>query len=666
MSLVTADALSIAFGRRVILREASFAVQRGERVGLIGPNGSGKSTLLRMLAGDRMPDEGELRYARGVRTGYLPQDILELPPGPLVDSVRSTVPGLEDLERDMAAVEEALAAADDDETQLELAQRLADLHDELAHFEAHYGRHRAESILSGLGFHDKEFERDVAELSGGWKMRAALAGLLLLEPELLLLDEPTNHLDIPSLTWFDQFLRSASRHTALVLVSHDRDFLNRQIGRVMSLEPEGLRTYTGDYESYRRQRAEEEQNLELRARRQAAERAQTERFIERFRAKSSKATQVQSRIKQLEKQEVVQVHQDRATVKFRFPEVPRSGREVVKLAGVSKAFGDKVLYKSLDKSVERGERVAIIGVNGAGKTTLLRLIARELPLDAGRIELGHNVKAAYYAQHHTEQLNRDKTVLEEVWRLVPDKPQTYVRSVLGSFLFSGDDVDKKIAVLSGGERARVALARLLVVPSNFILMDEPTNHLDLDSSERLVEALKEYGGTLMFVSHNRSFINQLATRIWDVRDGGLEDWTGDLDAYLYHQQQMAALAASDATVTAVAGTDGTSGTAGVSAPIVEESDRDRRRREASERQAKAAALRPLKQEIEAVERRVSELETERTAIESQLADPNLYGDFARSRALTERFGAIQPELSGLYARWETLQAQLEELQSETA
>ena len=647
MSIATADQLAIAFGKKVILDQASFAVQRGEKIGLVGPNGSGKSTLLRILAGEREADGGEVIFARGVRVGYLPQDILSLPPGRLVDSVRAAVPGSDQIARAVGEVEADLAAATFEESQLELAQRLADLHHQQLDFEARYGRHRAESILAGLGFAEWEFERDVGELSGGWKMRAALAGLLLLEPELLLLDEPTNHLDIPSLAWFDQFLRRST--AAVLLVSHDRDFLNRQIRRVLSFEPEGLRSWTGDYEDYRRQRAEEELNLEVRARRQAEERAATERFIDRFRYKASKARQVQSRVKQLARTEAIVVREQRATVRFRFPEVRRSGREVVRLDQVSKRFGERVLYRGLTLALERGERVAIIGVNGAGKTTLLKLIAGELSVDGGTITLGHQVEAAYYAQHHTEKLDPANSILEEIGALVPGEPQSFVRGVLGSFLFSGDDVDKKIAVLSGGERARVALARLLVLPSTLMLMDEPTNHLDLDSSERLVEALKSYGGTLLFVSHNRSFINQLATRIWDVRDGTVHEWSGNLDAYAYHLEQIGQ---------SLTGGDGRPPSEAERAPKATESERDRRRREAQEREARAQLLRPLKQEIEGLEGRIAALESEKGALEPRLADPALYDDYQHSRPLLDRFRDLEAELGELYRRWEERQEAL--------
>jgi ATP-binding cassette subfamily F protein 3 len=655
MSLCAAWNLSLSFGKKVLLDEASFAVQPGEKIGVIGPNGSGKSTLFRILVGEREPDAGEVTYARGVRAGYLPQDILELPAGTLVDSVRAAVPGSEELARTIAAVEDDLTSAEEDEARLALSQRLADLHARQSDFEARYGRHRAEAILLGLGFAERDFERDVAHLSGGWKMRAALAGLLLLAPDLLILDEPTNHLDMPSLTWFDQFLRRSPQ--AVLLVSHDRDFLNRQIGRVLSFEPEGLRSYPGDYEAYRRQRAEEELNLEVRARRQAAERAETQRFIDRFRYKASKARQVQSRIKHMEKLEVIQVAQQRATVRFRFPSVPRSGREVLRIEGLDKRFGEKRIYQQLGGAIERGERVAVIGRNGAGKTTLLKLIAGELAADAGTVTIGHNVKTAYYAQHHTDQLDGAKTVLAEIADLVPEQPQSFVRGVLGAFLFQGDDVDKKIAVLSGGERARVALARLLVLPSNFMLMDEPTNHLDLDSAERLVEALKDYGGTLLFVSHNRSFINQLATRIWDVRDGGIEEWTGNLDDYLYHRQQV------DGGATPARETRGAAPAAASPPP---ESDRDRRRREALAREARAARVRPLQREIDQIEARIAALEAEKAALEPQLNDQALYNDFQRSRSLMERFAAVGKELDELYLRWEARQQQLASLADSSA
>jgi ATP-binding cassette subfamily F protein 3 len=608
MSLVTAVELGVSFGGKPIFEDASFAIQPGERIRLVGPNGSGKTTLLRLLAREREPDEGDLVFARGVTCGYLPQDILELPDGSLVDAVRAKV--------------RAAAGAPGDDT-----------------FDERYPRHRAEEILSGLGFATSAFGRPLATLSGGWKMRAALASLLLLGPDLLLLDEPTNHLDIPSLEWFDDFLRRSPR--ALLLISHDREFLNGQVRRILSLEVEGLRSYPGDYDAYRAQRAEEEEDLEIRAKRQAAQRAETMRFVERFRYKNTKAKQVQSRLKRLAREEVIRTLETRKTVRFHFPQAARSGRDVLALDGVDKRFGDVVVHQGITRTVTRGDRVAIIGVNGAGKSTLLKMMAGELAPDAGTITVGHNVSRAYFAQHHTELLDPAKTVLDEIWGLVPREGQTHVRSVLGAFLFSGDDVDKKIGVLSGGERARVALARLLVVPSNLLLMDEPTNHLDVASSERLVDALAEYDGTLVFVSHNRSFVNRLATKVWDLRGGDVHEWPGNLDAYVAHLRLVgASLDPAGAPARAA------------DAPPRPESDRERRQREAREREELARRTRPVKDEIARVEAEIDRLEREKAELAPRIDDPRLYESFERSRPILDRWKQVGEELASLYRRWE--------------
>src|SRR5438309_3077240 len=479
MSLLHARGLSVRYGPKVLLDGASFALGHHDRAGLIGPNGSGKSTLLKILAGQIEPDGGAVQLVRKARAGYLPQELSELPPGSVLDGVLASVPGRSWLQARLASAEAALAQAATEEEQVELGGELAELHEQLAHHEELYGRYRAEEILGGLGFARPELSRPASELSGGWKMRAALAALLLQDPELLLLDEPTNHLDVPTLEWFDSFLRRSRK--ALLLVSHDREFLDRQIDRVLSLEPEGLRAYAGNYERYLELRAAEEERLAAQAEKQSRRRAQMQAFIERFRAKATKARQVQSRVKLLEKEAIVQVREERATVRFRFPEAPRSGREVAHLERVSKSYGATPVYRDLSAQVLRGDRIAVIGLNGAGKTTLLKLLAREIEPDAGVVALGHHVVTGYFAQHHTERLDPARTILEEVHGLVPTQAQSRVRGVLGSFLFSGDEVEKRIGVLSGGERARVALARLLVVPSNFLLMDEPTNHLDLFS-----------------------------------------------------------------------------------------------------------------------------------------------------------------------------------------
>ena len=640
MSLVIAQGLKLSFGSKVLLDEASFTVSPQDRIGLVGANGTGKSTLLRILVGQQALDDGRLTFRRDARVGYLPQDLLSLPPGRLVDSVMSAVAGRDSLDTRLAETEALLSAATEVSEQLELSELLAELHEELEHFEERFGRHQAERILLGLGFREKDLEKDTTVFSGGWRMRAALAGLRLEDPDLLLLDEPTNHLDLPTLAWFDQFLKRSKK--AMVLISHDREFLNRQIDKVISLELEGLRTWSGDYEDYRRQRTLEYERLLAQSDKVAAKRAQLETFINRFRAKASKATQAQSKMKQLEKLEAVEVHRERDTVSFRFPPVAAPGREVARFASVKKAWGDTVVYEGLDAQVLRGQRIAVVGLNGAGKTTLLKLLAGELEPDEGTVTLGHNVQLGYYAQHHAETLDRSRTILEELGALVPDKSPAYVRGVLGAFLFSGDDVDKRIGVLSGGERARVALARLLLKPANLLVMDEPTNHLDLDSSEALIEALERYEGTLVFVSHNRSFLDALATQIWDVRDRRVTPFPGNLVEYLHHLE-LEARPPEEAAGPAGVGGGG---------------EKQRRRAEAEARQALSQKKGPLKKEIATLEARIAELESAQKEREAQLVDPAFAANFAASRPVLEAHRVDATELERLYARWEAASTSL--------
>ncbi|MGQ0504349.1 MAG: ABC-F family ATP-binding cassette domain-containing protein, partial [Myxococcaceae bacterium] len=450
--------------------------------------------------------------------------------------------------------------------------------------------------------------------------------------------------DLPTLAWFDAFLKKSRK--ALVLISHDRDFLNRQIGRVISLEMEGVRSYAGNYEDYRRQRAEEVEQLKARAERQAERRAEMQAFIDRFGAKASKASQAQSRAKMLEKEEVIEVHQERQKVSFTFPEAPRSGREVAKLEGISKRYGEQVIYENLNASLERGQRVAVVGANGAGKTTLLKIVAGELEPETGSASLGHNVVMGYYAQHHAETLDKRSTILDEVRKLVPDKPQSYVRGVLGAFLFSGDDVGKPIGVLSGGERARVSLAKLLLVPANFLVMDEPTNHLDLDSAEALIDALKGYTGALFFVSHNRSFLNQLATHVWDVRDRTVVPYPGNLDEYLHH---LELLATEDVV-------QDKKETGAVAKPV---SEKERRRVEAEARQRRSAVEGPIKKEIATCEAQIAALESAQKEREALLADAGFYNDFVKAKPVMDAHRLAKDELEALYTRWEDAQGRLE-------
>ncbi|MFO8089059.1 MAG: ABC-F family ATP-binding cassette domain-containing protein [Desulfatiglandaceae bacterium] len=654
MSLVIAIKVSVTFVDRELFTDVSFQIEPGERIGLVGPNGSGKTTLLRLLNGEVLPDSGEIRFAKGVRVGYLPQDVQETVSGRLLDSVVNSVPGSADLERETAAAEADLSRAEDKEAQSRIAGHIAELQQRRTHLDMQYPLHEAEKILVGLGFKEEDFSRSTTELSGGWKTRAALASLLFQKPDLLLLDEPTNHLDIPSVRWLEGFMPGFKG--SLILVSHDREFLNRQAERIISFEPEGVRSYSGNFEFYLKARDEERRLLEAKARKQDQRVKEAQKFIDRFRAKASKARQAQSKLKLVKKMEMVETHRRDKTIRFKFPEVTRSGRDVVTIEQLSKAYGDNVLYRGLNLKVLRGERIAVIGANGAGKTTLLKMIAGEITPDAGQIRLGHGVTMGYFAQHQAEKLNLHNSVVEEVSAASPEVTVGYIRNVCGAFLFSGNDVEKPVGVLSGGEKARVSLAKLLVNPGNLMVMDEPTNHLDLDSSEMLISALDDYEGTLLFVSHNQFFVNRLATKVWDIRGGDVVEYPGNLSDYYRRVEQLESAGPlsdkQDSGSTEISRTRNAS-------------DRKADKRERAERRAMVrSTLAPLTQELAEVEARIDALETRQKEVEKLLADPELFSNTGRSVPLMKEYKEIRETQEDLLKRWEKLQLRLEETKAD--
>jgi ATP-binding cassette subfamily F protein 3 len=696
VSLVVFEKVSLGFGKKTIVTDLDLRIGEGERIGLVGHNGSGKSTLLKLLAGDMKPDSGRITSARGLDIGWLPQDIALTGGRSLIEFVLSSVPGREQLgarieqtELTLATVQAEVEAGTrplDDPEMLDLAAQIAELHERALHFEMHYSEHEALSILAGLGFAPTDHHRDLGEFSGGWKMRAVLGSLLFQRPDLMLLDEPTNHLDMPSVAWFGDFLQRYRR--SFLLICHDREFLDEQIDRVVSFEPEGVRQYRGNYTSYQRQRAEEEIVLENNARNIEREREKAEQFINRFRAQAHKARAVQSRIKALGKIEDVVLFEKRRVMRFAFPPCDRAGAEVVKIRGLKKAYGEHVVFPGLDLGVARGDKIGIIGINGAGKTTLLRMLAGEIPYDSGALEVGYKITPGYYAQHHAESLNRSLTVLQEVSLRDPEAGQTRVRSILGAFLFSGDDVDKKIGVLSGGERARVALAKLLIKPGNLLLMDEPTNHLDLESSESLAESLTTYDGTLLFVSHNRAFVRRLATKIWNVHDGTVEIYPGTLDEYLasarLRGQALEAVADGKAGPTKQPRSAATgkpqqatgqqsAGQQAARAPTPNpadagkrdrSNDRDRKRQEADDRARQSKRLKPLQRKVAELEARIAELEDAQKQRSVELADPNVYSDDARRTKLLDDYQDAASKLEELSGRWELATMELEEVVAE--
>ena len=686
MSLVVIENCDLTFGGRTIFSGLNLRIGEEDRIGLVGRNGSGKSSLLRVLVGQQEVDRGAVRKAGTIRIGYLPQE-LEVGGGKtLLDSVLSSVPGRALLEETLDLVEHELAEATTEAEQMELSEKLATLHDDLAHFDTNYSPHEAHRILDGLGFRAGDATRDLSEFSGGWKMRGVMASLLFQKPDLLLMDEPTNHLDVTTVGWLGDFLKRY--RNAMILICHDRDFLNEQVTRIVSYEAEGVRQYNGNYEDYKRQRAEEAEILERRASNQARFREQTERFISRFRAQATKAAAVQSRVKALEKLDDIVLLGSERSLRFRFPPCERAGVDTVTLNDLGHSYGDVKVFEHAEGVVRRGDKVAIIGPNGAGKTTLLKILAGEMQPASGNFKLGHNVKVGYYAQHVTEKLDLRNSVFDEVWQNSAFDDLTQVRSVLGTFLFSADDVDKKIGVLSGGEKARVALARLMVDPGNLLLMDEPTNHLDLESSEALADALATYDGTLIFVSHNRSFVRHLATRIWYVHDGLVEEFPGTMDEFLYHLAQERSradkqgksdrqqaksdlreakaeqqLARADAK--AGKGADGASAesqpaaqSAARAATPASKEDKARDRARDREQQKKR---RELEKRVADYEKRIAELETLQASRSTELSQPDVYADQARYGTLLRGFTEDQKKLEELMLRWEQAQAEVAQL-----
>lgn len=668
MSLITVEDLSLSFVGRTLFDNVGFAVNAGDRVGLVGRNGMGKTSLLRCIVDELQADSGAIRIARGTRLGYLPQEIAAPRDISLLDSMLQAVPGLQQVEEDIARLEMQLGKTDDPDQQQELAIQLGEHLSLREHYSQRYAPHEAERILAGLGFANDQFQRSLTTLSGGWRMRAALAALLFQQPDVLLLDEPTNHLDLPSVRWLSAYLQKLS--AAFVLVSHDRYFLNSQIRRVVSLELEGLRSYPGNYDHYEQLRDEEDALLRNRAKNIERERRDLERFVERFKAKATKARAASSKAKLLRKMDKVQTLDLPKELHFRFEQAADSGRQVIAVDGLSKAFGEQVLYKDLDLRAYRGERIALVGSNGSGKTTLLRIIAGDMPADSGEISFGHGVEQDYYAQHCADALHPKLNILQTLWNDMPDLGQTRVRTILGTFLFSGDDALKPVSVLSGGERARVALAKLVAHPTNLLILDEPTNHLDLNASEALADALNNYQGTILFVSHNISLLRSVATKVWDLRDGDLHEYQGGYDAYLKKleieaEQQREAQSASKAESSTPQ--DEVQEAAPVDAAQPRESRADakqRRREQAQKRQRLNKKLGDLPKRIEKIETRMEDLETRQGELEIELAKGETYEDQALYQKLLAEFNVGAKKIEELLGRWEHLEREREDLMDE--
>jgi len=650
--MLSINHLSLQYGAKHLFRDISAQVHDGERIGLIGVNGTGKSTLLKIMSGHQETDPGTVTRASWFTVAYLPQEItIELGARTLYEEAESAFDSILLQQEELETIGAQLADLDQHDPALEaLLERQGELQHLLEGQDVFRMRPEIEKILFGLGFSTQDLGRPVSAFSGGWIMRLLLAKLLLQKPALLLLDEPTNHLDIDSLTWLEDFL--LQYHGSMIIISHDRAFLDRVSSMTWELSLARLTVYKGNYSYYL---VEKEQRLELERaayNNQQAMIKQAERFITRFRSKSTKARQVQSRVKQLEKLERLELSETERSVHFSFPPASASGRDVLTLQGVHKAFGEKRVFEDLGFSLQRGDKLAIVGVNGAGKSTLLKIMAN-LESAQGEVRLGHNVVLSYFGQHQAQELAGELSLLDTVYHAAQGLTVTQVRSLLGAFLFSGDEVDKKIQVLSGGEKSRVALARMLVRPANLMLLDEPTNHLDISSQEVLQEAMAQYEGTIIVVSHNRFFTNSFVNKVLEIRDGRGTLYDGNIDDYLARRLEDESLNASPAGVgKAVLSSVGKSGDKGGD-------KKAQRRAKAQARKILQQKIGPWKKKSLAAEKEIEKNERRKAELEQLMADPELYADQARWAEVSQEYSRVERHLERAYMKWEEAQEQIE-------
>ncbi|NDV60953.1 ABC-F family ATP-binding cassette domain-containing protein [Puniceicoccales bacterium CK1056] len=643
--LLTVRNLSLAYGPKTLFRDASFSVQPKARTGLVGPNGSGKSTLLKILNKLHEADSVEIEMRSDIVFGYLPQEGIVLQDRCVIEEVEAAANDIQTLQQHLKTVEDELQQlSHDSEEYAECLDRLGHYTNQLQDLEAHKLRSKAEKILFGLGFNKADLTRSCGEFSGGWQMRIALARLLLEEPDLLMMDEPTNHLDLDSLRWLESFLKSYPG--ALLLISHDRALLDQLCKSTLSIEMADLVPYTGNYTSFLQQRAERQEQLETTRKSQERKIAQTERFIERFRYKASKASQVQSRIKQLDKIDRIETESADRTIHFEFPLSRKSGHTVVTAEGIHKAYGPTRVFKDFSLEIEKGDRVGVVGLNGAGKSTLARILAGREPADAGKIELGHQVDVGYFAQDQSEELDKKQSVFEVAAGPPVRANNTHIRSILGAFLFSGDDMDKPVSVLSGGEKNRLALARLLLCPANFLILDEPTNHLDMASKAVLQEALQTFPGTTFVVSHDRHFLNPVVNKILEIQPGSVRTFPGNLEDYMWKMDQERSRE--------------NKGQVTYQSQKSAENPKERRRRLAQQQQA----LAPLKKSFDRLEAEILDLEEKIAQREVEMAEKSYFEQGEATATGVKEYDTWKADLTRKMDQWEKTGAELEQLQKD--
>jgi len=641
--MIQLSAAGKRYGHKLLFEGVDWLITNHDRVGLVGANGTGKSTLLKILAEIETLDYGSLSTARGISFGYLPQDGLALEGQTVFAECMSVFSKLRAIEQEMEDLTGRMSELDHASSEYsQVADRYQRIEHEFRTRDGYAIEAKVGSVLMGLGFKKEDWQRQTEEFSGGWQMRIALAKLLLQQPNLLLLDEPTNHLDLEARNWLEEFLTSYPY--AFVLISHDRYFLDVTVNKIVEIWNKRIHFYPGNYEKYLSQKTQRQEQLDAAYRNQRERIEQLEMFINRFRYQATKAKQVQSRIKELEKMERIELPEEEKTIHFSFPQPKASGRIVAEFAGVAKAYGEKEVFRNVSFMIERGDRIALVGVNGAGKSTLIKLLADEEDLSQGEYKLGHNVQADYFAQDQYKELDQDSRILDDLGRVSPQSRETELRSLLGCFLFSGEDVFKRIGVLSGGERNRYALLRMLLHPANFLLLDEPTNHLDMRAKDVLLEALSKYTGTVVFVSHDRYFIDNLATRVFEIGEGRVEVYPGNYEDYRWRKEGGAARL-QESTQLAVAPTPA-NGNKPVSADPVE---------------PKTKRLNPIKRKQ--MEDRVRELEQEISRTETAIAQhETALQDFVSAEEtarLTQELESRRTALQTSLSEWEELTAALQ-------
>jgi len=647
--LLTVNSLNLAYGPKTLFRDAAFMVQPRARTGLVGPNGSGKTSLLKIINGLEDADQVVIEKRSDVSLGYLAQEGIVPPDRSVISEVEAAANDVQLLQKHLHQTEEELQKLDSNHPDYaECLDRFSHLTNQLQDLEAHKLRSKAESILFGLGFQKQDLERPCGEFSGGWQMRIALARLLLEEPDLLMLDEPTNHLDLDSLRWLEGFLKSFAG--SVLLISHDRALLDQLCQTILSIENSKLVPYTGNYSSFLEQRKQRLEQRERSKKSQDRKIAQTERFIERFRYKATKATQVQSRIKQLDKVERIETEKNVSTIHFEFPISRKSGHEVIKVEQIDKAYGPVKVFNQFSMTIEKGDRIGVVGFNGAGKSTLARLLAGREPVDSGSVIPGYQVDIGYFAQDQSEELDGSQSVFNAAASLPIRTTETQIRGILGAFLFSENDMSKPISVLSGGEKNRLALARLLLCPSNFLILDEPTNHLDMASKEVLQKALQSFPGTTFVVSHDRHFLNPVVNKILEIQPGSCRTFPGNLDDYLWKIDQERS---NSSQSTSIANKQ-SSGKQQNSTS----NPKERRRRQALRQQT----LAPLKRELAKLEEDIESLEEQIAKREEEMAVKSFFEQGQKTADQVREYDAWKNSLARKMQKWEQTGAKLDDVE----